>query len=44
MNETKDGILYFNPGTPTDRRFSHTLSIGMLETGEKGIKGRIINL
>ncbi len=44
MNKTKDGILYFNPGTPTDRRFSHDLSIGLLEIGEKGIKGRIIRL
>ena len=44
MNETRDGILYFNPGTPTDRRFSHTLSIGMLDVDDSGIRGRIINL
>lgn len=44
MNEVIDGVLFFNPGTPTDRRFSHELSIGMLEIGEKGIKGKIIEL
>ncbi len=44
MNEVIDGILFFNPGTATDRRFSHELSIGILEIGEKGIKGRIIPL
>lgn len=44
LNETKDGILYFNPGTPTDRRFSHTLSIGILDIDDSKIKGRIIEL
>jgi len=44
MNEVIDGVLFFNPGTATDHRFSHELSIGMLEVDEKGIKGRIIEL
>jgi uncharacterized protein len=44
MNEVIDGILFFNPGTATDRRFSHELSIGMLEVDDDGIKGRIIEL
>lgn len=44
LNEVIDGVLFFNPGTPTDRRFSHDLSIGLLEIGEKGIKGKIIEL
>ena len=44
MNETRDGILYFNPGTPTDRRFSHDLSIGILDIDGSKIKGRIIEL
>ena len=44
VNEVIDGILFFNPGTATDRRFSQELSIGMLEIDDKGIKGRIIKL
>lgn len=43
MNERKDGVLFFNPGTPTDRRFSHLLSVGMLEV-EGTIKAKIIEL
>lgn len=34
MNEVIDGVLFFNPGTPTDRRFSSILSVGILEVGE----------
>ena len=44
MNEVVDGILMFNPGTATDRRFSHDLSIGMLDLTGSGITGRIIKL
>lgn len=44
MNEVIDDVLFFNPGTPTDRRFSHELSIGMLEVDDSGIKGRIIEI
>jgi hypothetical protein len=44
MNEMVDGILFFNPGTATDRRFSRDLSIGMLEVDDAGIKGRIIEI
>lgn len=44
MNEVIDGVLYFNPGTATDRRFSHELSIGMLDVDEQGVTGRIIPL
>ncbi len=44
MNEVIDGILFFNPGTATDRRFSHELSIGLLDVDDKGITGRIVSL
>jgi putative phosphoesterase len=44
LNEVIDGILFFNPGTATDRRFSHDLTIGMLEVDDSGIKGRIIEI
>ena len=38
-----NGVLFFNPGSPTDRRFSLHKSIGILEI-DKRIEGRIINL
>lgn len=43
MNEVKEGTLFFNPGTPTDSRFSSSLSVGVLEVDGK-IKAKIINL
>jgi uncharacterized protein len=36
------GVLFFNPGSPTDKRFAAHRSIGILEI-DKGIAGRIIN-
>jgi putative phosphoesterase len=42
-NAVKDGILFFNPGSATDRRFAPHNTIGMLEIGE-GIRGEIIEL
>ncbi|MDD5222829.1 MAG: metallophosphoesterase family protein [bacterium] len=46
--ETRDGILFFNPGSPTDRRFAPYNSLGILtidpsDPGQK-IKGKIIRL
>ena len=38
-----DGVLFFNPGSPTDKRFAAYRSIGILEI-DKGVSGRIINL
>ncbi len=43
VNEIKDGVLFFNPGSPTDRRFARHNSIGILDIGEE-ITGRIIYL
>lgn len=31
----KDGVLFFNPGSPTDRRFADRNTIGILELGER---------
>lgn len=42
-NAFKDGILFFNPGSATDRRFASRNTIGMLEIGET-ISGKIIDL
>jgi len=43
MNEVRDGVLLFNPGSPTDRRFARHNSVGILDIGE-GIVGTIITL
>jgi len=40
-NEELDGILLFNPGSPTDRRFQPTFSLGILYIGDS-IKGEIL--
>ena len=43
MNEKRSSILYFNPGSPTDKIFAPYNSYGILEVG-KTIKGRIIKI
>lgn len=43
MNERRNGILYFNPGTPTDKVFASRNSYGILEIDKK-IEGKIIIL
>lgn len=40
-NEVIDGILFFNPGSPTSRRFEPRYSLGLLYV-DKDIKGEII--
>jgi hypothetical protein len=39
----RDGLLLFNPGSPTDRRWAPYHSVGVLELGSR-IEGRIIRL
>lgn len=41
--ERRDGVLLFNPGSPTDRRQAPWHSVGLLELGAT-IEGRIINI
>ncbi len=43
VNEMRDGILFFNPGSPNDTVFAPFCSYGMLDVGEK-IIGRIVKL
>ena len=43
-NLKKDGVLYFNPGSPTDRIFASRNSYGILEITGKKIEGRIIEI
>ncbi len=44
INTEKDGILFFNPGSPTDKIFAQTNSYGILEVTPKKIEGKIIKL
>lgn len=43
VNEVKNGILFFNPGSPTDKVFAPYNSFGILEVNQE-IKGSIIRL
>jgi len=43
VNELRDGILFFNPGSPTDKIFAKYNSYGIL-TVNKEIKGKIVRL
>lgn len=42
-NEVYRGVLYFNPGSPTDKSFAPYNSYGLLEIDEK-ITGKIIKI
>ncbi len=44
FNQTIDGVLMFNPGSPTDTMSAHFKSFGILEVSPEGIKGEIIRL
>ena len=43
INEVRDGILFFNPGSPTDKIFARYNSYGILTTNNR-IKGEIIKI
>jgi hypothetical protein len=43
VNETRDGILFFNPGSPTDRMFAPYNALGLLELSDT-ITGMLIRL
>jgi putative phosphoesterase len=42
--ETKDGVLYFNPGSAGPRRFKLPISVGRLEIVDKSVKGTILTI
>jgi len=42
-NELKNGVLFFNPGSATDKRFASRNTVGILEIEER-MKGTIIEL
>jgi len=42
-NKVKDGVLYFNPGSATDRLFTKLNTVGILEIGD-GVRGKIVEV
>jgi len=44
FNQDINGILMFNPGSPTDTIYAHYKSFGILETSPDSVKGEIIRL
>ena len=44
VNVVKDGVLFFNPGSPTDNIFAKYNSYGILKIDGKDVKGEIIKL
>lgn len=44
MNMKKDGVLYFNPGSPTDKIFATKNTYGILEITDKAIEGSVIDI
>ncbi|MFC1590723.1 metallophosphoesterase family protein [Candidatus Omnitrophota bacterium] len=43
-NLVRDGVLFFNPGSPTDRVFSAYNSYGILHVSESSVKGDIVRI
>ena len=43
FNETMDEVLYFNPGSVTDKKYAKINAIGIIEVGEK-LVGKIVQV
>ncbi len=44
VNETIDGVLYFNPGSPNDLISAPSCSYGILEINQEKIRGTIVKV
>jgi uncharacterized protein len=42
--ETRDGVLYFNPGSAGPRRFKLPVSIGKLIVENQSVRGELVQL
>jgi uncharacterized protein len=42
--KTRDGVLYFNPGSAGPRRFRLPISVGRLIVNDGGVRGEILQL
>jgi predicted phosphodiesterase len=43
-NETRAGVLYFNPGSAGPRRFKLPVSVGRLVLKDGDVRGELVNL
>ena len=43
-SESRDGVLYFNPGSAGPRRFTLPIAVGRLHVGASGVRGEILTL
>lgn len=41
-NEVINKVLFFNPGSPTDRRFQPHYSYGIIQVTQKGVSGQVL--
>jgi predicted phosphodiesterase len=44
MQETRDGVLYFNPGSAGPRRFKLPVSVGRLILDGGGVRSELLHL
>ena len=44
VNMSQDGVLFFNPGSPTDTVFAKINSFGIIEITDDAVKGKIVKL
>ena len=44
INTVNEGVLFFNPGSPTDKIFTDSNSYGILDVTSNGIKSNIIKI
>lgn len=44
LNEKRQGKIYFNPGSPTDKMFVSYNSYGILEIEDRKIEGRVVRI
>ena len=44
LNEQREKVLLFNPGSPTDRRFAPYRSYGVIEIADDTVKAEIVRL
>ena len=44
LNIVKDGILFLNPGSPTDKIFAKDNTYGIIEITDKTIEGKIVKI
>jgi putative phosphoesterase len=42
--ETRDGVLYLNPGSAGPRRFSLPITLALLDVNDDGIAPRILDI